>query len=78
MAATGTAARQGQSTAFGIDARLADGRANLAGTLTPQGKGIAIALGSFLYARPGIDLALAAPTTIVVEVGYGALPADDA
>ena len=34
--------------------------------LEPRGEGLAIALQDFVYARPGIDLTLAAPTTIVV------------
>ncbi len=69
LAATGTAARQGNSTLLSVDAKLADGSAKLQGSLAPSGAGFAIALQSFAYKRPGIDLALAAPTTIRVEGG---------
>ena len=61
--------RQGEATAARRRRRLADGRAKLAGSLAPRDGGLAIALQSFAYSRPGIDLALAAPTTIVVEDG---------
>lgn len=69
VSATGTARRQGESTALVVDAQLADGRAKLEGSLAPRGSGLAIGLQSFAYSRPGIDLALAAPTTIAVEAG---------
>jgi translocation and assembly module TamB len=67
--ATGTAQRSGDSTAFKVDAALADGRANLDGTLAPADGGLAVGLKSFAFKRTGIDVALAAPTTIGVSGG---------
>ena len=69
LRADGRAERQGQSTLLNVDAELADGRATLAGSLEPRAGGVALALQDFGYSRPGIDLTLAAPTTIVVENG---------
>ncbi len=69
VTATGNAERQGDQTAFSVDAALADGRANLAGRLAPQNRGLAIELQSFAYKRPGIDLQLAQPTTVAVADG---------
>jgi translocation and assembly module TamB len=67
--ADGRAERQGQSTLLNVDAQLADGRATLTGSLEPRANGVAIALQDFGYSRPGIDLTLAAPSTVIVENG---------
>ena len=69
VSATGTAARQGTSTLMSIDAKLADGSAKMQGSFGPSSTGVAIALQSFTYKRPGVDLALASPTTIAVAGG---------
>ena len=69
VSAKGTAERSGEATAFTVDAALADGRADLKGDLAPRDGGLAIGLQSLLYKRPGIDLALAEPTTIEVKDG---------
>jgi hypothetical protein len=69
LSATGTGGAEGASTALVLDARLADGQARLSGTLEPRGEGLAVALAAFRYSRAGVDLALAAPTTIFVENG---------
>lgn len=69
LTATGTASRQGDATALSVDARLADGRATVIGSLAPGNRGMAIALQKFAYARPGIDVALASPTTLAVQNG---------
>jgi translocation and assembly module TamB len=69
LAADGTATRQGASTGFAVKAQLADGSADLAGTLEPRGAGLALALQRFSFARAGLDLSLAAPTTIAIEAG---------
>lgn len=71
--ATGEATRSGNSTSVSVDARLADGSARLQAALAPNGNGLAIGLDSFSYARPGVDLALARPTTIAVENGTARL-----
>ena len=39
------------------------------GSLAPSGNGVAIAMQSFAYQRPGVDVALASPTTIAVAGG---------
>jgi translocation and assembly module TamB len=69
IAATGLAARRGNATGLNVDARLSDGRATLVGGLAPRDGGLALALESFAYSRPGIELALASPTTIAVKDG---------
>ncbi len=69
VSAKGTAVRSGEATAFTVDAALADGSADLKGNLVPRDGGLAIGLDSLLYKRPGIDLALAEPTTIAVKDG---------
>jgi translocation and assembly module TamB len=69
LSANGTAARQGESTRISAEAELADGRARASGTLQPRGNGVAVALGDFAFSRSGIDVSLAAPTTVVVEDG---------
>ncbi len=69
VTAKGTAQRSGDATAFTVDASLADGRANLKGNLAPQDGGLVIGLESLLYKRTGIDVALAAPTTVTIKNG---------
>ncbi len=69
VTASGTAERAGSATNFSVDAALADGKASLVGNLAPQDGGLAIGLKTFAYKRPGIDVALAEPTTIAVRGG---------
>ena len=69
VTATGNATRSGDATDFSVEAALADGRADLKGSLAPLAGGFGIALQDFRYKRPGIDLALAAPTIIAVADG---------
>jgi translocation and assembly module TamB len=67
VGAKGTATRLGEATSFVVDATLADGRADLKGSLTPAEGVVSVGLESLRYQRPGIDLALAEPTTIAVR-----------
>ena len=69
VSADGTAARQGQTTLLTADAELADGRATLMASLAPRDGGLSIGLDRFGFVRGGIDLSLAAPTTIMVADG---------
>jgi translocation and assembly module TamB len=69
LAADGTASRRGSATIISGNAALADGSATLAATLEPRGGGLVLALQTFAFSRPGIDLALAAPSTIQVQNG---------
>ena len=75
VSASGTAQRQGNSTAISADARLADGSATFRGSLAPSGQGMAIALQAFSFVRSGVSLSLAQPTTITVEKGTARFPA---
>jgi len=69
VTATGTAQRSGDATAFSVEAALADGRADLKGSLAPRDGGLVIGLQSLAYKRPGIDLALAQPTEVTLRDG---------
>ncbi len=69
VTATGTAARQGDATLLTAEAALADGRAALEASLAPRDGGIAIGLDRFTFVRSGMDMSLAAPTTIGVADG---------
>ncbi len=69
VTATGTATRAGEATDFTVEAALADGRASLVGSLGPKDGALAIGLSSLVYQRPGVNLALAEPTTITVGGG---------
>ena len=69
VSASGTAQRQGNSTAISADAKLADGSATFRGSLSPSGQGLAIALQAFSFTRSGVSASLAQPTTITVEKG---------
>jgi translocation and assembly module TamB len=69
VTADGTAERRGDATVLSAKADLADGRATLQANLAPEGQGMGIGLQAFSFQRSGANLALAAPTTIVVENG---------
>jgi translocation and assembly module TamB len=69
VSVSGTAQREGQATEFAVEAALADGSANVRGTLEPRGQDVAVALQSFAFSRDGLETSLAAPTTVVVEEG---------
>ena len=69
VSAKGTAKRAGPSTAFSVDADLADGAASLVGSLDPVQGGFGVGLDSLRFRRPGVDLRLAAPTTVTIRNG---------
>lgn len=75
LSATGTAQRQGETTALSMNARLADGTATFRGSLAPSARGLAVGVQSFAFARRGIDVSLAAPITVLVADGTAAFDA---
>ncbi|MBA3519700.1 MAG: translocation/assembly module TamB domain-containing protein, partial [Rhizobiales bacterium] len=75
VSATGNAERQGDSTAFSVAADLADGNAQVTGSLQPRGAGLAVGIEQFAFSRAGVDVGLAAPTTIAVANGMAEVPA---
>jgi translocation and assembly module TamB len=69
VSANGTARAQGQDTAITAEARLSDGSASVTAGLAPRGNGIVVSLQALAYQRPGVNLRLAAPTSVVIENG---------
>jgi translocation and assembly module TamB len=69
VSSMGTATRRDGGTLISARAQLADGRATLQAGLEPRDGGMAIELSAFTFARSGIDLSLASPTTVVVTDG---------
>ena len=72
VSATGTAERRGAATVLTAEAELADGSATLDASLEPREGGLGIGLSRFTFARSGVDLVLASPTTIVFADGAAA------
>jgi len=66
---TGTARREGQVTAFDVEAGLPRGRAAARGTLSPAGTGFRVALDALSLEQDGLAARLAAPTSVTVADG---------